>query len=250
MGRRKAELETVRDDCEHAGASQAIAVVGDFTAVEDIVAARENIARELSGLDTLIVAAGVSSLQPLITGVAKAERDADGHFAPGAPSKDAVQRVQDVAARAMTANYVGPLLTAVTFIPMLELTSKAPAILLIASAASIIPAPTRSLYCSTKGATLLLYQSLAIEHPRIKFSNVLPATVEGNFRAGAVDAGPVRENLGSALKKDYVAKECIASVDSGKTNVILPISYRAAHALYWIYPSLVHRFAKNKYNFN
>lgn len=132
---------------------------------------------------------------------------------------------------------------------MLELTSKAPAILLISSAAGIMPAPTRSLYCSTKGASLLLYQSLAVEHPKIQFSNVIPATVEGDFRAHAVDSGPVREKVARALTREYVANVCVEAVDHGRRNVIIPGSYRVAHALYWIYPNLVHRLGRNKYKF-
>lgn len=133
---------------------------------------------------------------------------------------------------------------------MLELTSKAPAVLLIASAAAVMPAPTRSLYCSTKGATLLLFQSLAVEHPRIQFSNILPGTVEGDFRAGAVDAGAVKESLKGALKKEYVAKVCVDAVDAGKKNVIIPAHYRLAHAIYWIFPSFIQRMGRRKYNFN
>jgi hypothetical protein len=39
----------------------------------------------------------------------------------------------------------------------------------------------------------MLYRSLSIEHPDISFSFVLPSTVEGDFRASAVDGGSVRE---------------------------------------------------------
>ncbi|KAG8858540.1 hypothetical protein FRB96_005212 [Tulasnella sp. 330] len=249
MGRRKVELETVGDECLSAGAPRAISIVGDFAVVDNVLKARNVIKKELGGLDTLIVSAGVSALQPLLTGVALAERDSNGDFTSDAPSREGIQQAQDVAARAMTSNYVGPLVTATTFIPMLELTSKAPAILLISSAAAIMPAPTRSLYCSTKGASLLLYQSLAIEHPKIQFSNIIAATVEGNFRAGAVDSGPVRESVTRALTRKYVSEVCVDAIDRGKRNAIIPGSYRVAHALYWIYPNLIHRLGRNKYNF-
>jgi short-subunit dehydrogenase len=95
----------------------------------------------------------------------------------------------------------------------------------------------------------LLYQSLAIENPKVKFAHVLPATVEGNFRAGAVDGGAVHENLKGALKPDYVAQRCIEAVDYNQGNVFLPWSYSVYHKLYWIIPSLVTRGAKKKYNF-
>ncbi|KAG8895914.1 hypothetical protein FRB99_000279 [Tulasnella sp. 403] len=133
-------------------------------------------------------------------------------------------------------------------IPMLELTSKSPAILLVSSAAAIIPAPTRSLYVASKGASLLLYQSLAIEHPRIKFSNVIPATVEGNFRASTVDGGDTKEEAKGVLKRDYVATCCVDAVDRGVKVMFLPGRYRLFHLLYWLFPSVVERGAARKYN--
>src|SRR5436190_13153897 len=79
-------------------------------------------------------------------------------------------------------------------IPFLINTSSSPSILLLSSVGAVIPAPTRTLYGSTKAASLLLYQALSIEHPSISFTFVLPGTIEGNFRASAVDGGPIREN--------------------------------------------------------
>lgn len=94
----------------------------------------------------------------------------------------------------------------------------------------MIPAPTRTLYGSTKTASLLLYQSLSIEHPYIHFSFVLPSTVEGDFRAGAVDGGKVREadpNKGG-LGRGLVARECVRAVDHGMKTVFIPAYYRWA----------------------
>ena len=70
----------------------------------------------------------------------------------------------------------------------MEKTSDSPAILLISSLGAAIPAPTRAIYGSTKAGALALYQALAIEHPSIAFSYILPSTVQGLFRASAVDA--------------------------------------------------------------
>ena len=117
---------------------------------------------------------------------------------------------------------------------MLERTSSKPAILLISSVAGVIPAPTRSLYGSSKGAGLILFQALSIEHPKIHFTMSLPATVEGNFRASAVDAGPVRESLSGALKKEYVAEKSVNAVDKLQKVVWMPKFYNFAFFLYWI----------------
>ena len=93
-------------------------------------------------------------------------------------------------------------------IPMLENTSAAPSIVLVNSLASVIPAPTRTIYASTKASSLVLYQALSIEHPRIAFTHYMPYTVEGDFRASAVDSGPVREKDPNAtgLKREDVRR--------------------------------------------
>jgi len=138
-----------------------------------------------------------------------------------------------------------------TQIPLLNNTSIAPSIVLINSLASLIPAPTRSIYASTKAASLVLYQALAIEHPRIKFSNIIPSTVEGDFRASAVDSGPVRESNPNktGLKKEDVALRCIQAADNAERTVFMPATMRYVHFLFWIIPSFVERMAAKKYNY-
>jgi short-subunit dehydrogenase len=129
--------------------------------------------------------------------------------------------------------------------------SVSPSILLISSIAALIPAPTRTLYASTKAASLVLYQALSIEHPAINFTFLLSGTVEGDFRASAVDKGPVREQdptkLG--LKREDVARRCVQAVDACETNVFMPRYMRPGHLLYWIYPSFIQWRARKKYNF-
>lgn len=138
-------------------------------------------------------------------------------------------------------------------ISMLTRTSPSPSILLVSSVAALVPAPTRALYASTKASSLLLYQALAIEHRNIAFTFMLPATIEGNFRASAVDAGPVREADPNrhGLKTGYVAAKCVDAVDRGiKGNIVLPyIPYGLGHHLYYIWPSFVEKRAAKKYNF-
>lgn len=136
---------------------------------------------------------------------------------------------------------------------MLTRTSPSPSILLVSSVAALVPAPTRALYASTKASSLLLYQGLAIEHPRIAFSFILPSTIEGNFRASAVDSGPLHESDPNkhGLKTDYVAARCVDAVDRAvRGSVILPfVPYGFAHHLYYLWPSFVERRAAKKYNF-
>lgn len=137
-------------------------------------------------------------------------------------------------------------------IPLLTASSRAPAICQLSSLAALCPAPTRSLYASTKAASLLLYQALAIEHPRVAFTAVLPSTVEGGFRASAVDGGPVREADPNkhGLKRAAVARAAVAGIDAGAKNVYVPYAMvRVAHFGYWLWPRLLERFAARKYNY-
>jgi short-subunit dehydrogenase len=133
----------------------------------------------------------------------------------------------------------------------LTATSPSPSILLLSSLAAVIPAPTRALYASTKSASLQLYQALAIEHPSIAFSFILPATVEGDFRASAVDGGKPREEDPSShgLKRESVARRCVRAVDEGERTVYMPGFYRIAQAVYWMVPTFVEWRARLKYNY-
>ena len=130
-------------------------------------------------------------------------------------------------------------------------TSASPSVLLISSLGAVIPAPTRAIYGSTKAASYLLYQVLSIEHPSVHFSYVLPSTVEGSFRASAVDGGPAREEdpTRAGLKRGDVAECCIRAIDTREKIVFIPAIYKFAQALSWIWPSYVERKAARKYRF-
>ena len=118
--------------------------------------------------------------------------------------------------------------------------------------ASVIPAPTRALYAASKGASLLLYQSLAIEHPDVAFTFILPGTIEGDFRKSAVDGGPPREADPNrhGLRREVVAQRCIDAVDKGERTIFMGDIYRIGHLLYWLVPSFVESRARKKYNYH
>ncbi|KAL4256334.1 short-chain dehydrogenases/reductases (SDR) family protein [Pleurotus pulmonarius] len=219
-------------------------MAADFTNVEDLVRLRQFVEAEWGGIDTLIVAAGVSALQPLMTVARVDDPDADA-------TSEGITHAVEIAKKAMNGNYFGPLGAAVAFIPLLTRTSPSPSILLVSSLAAVIPAPSRTLYASTKAASLVLYQALSIEHPSICFSAILPYTVEGDFRASAVDAGPVREADPSkhGLKREVVARRCVQAIDAGEKAVFLPAFYRAGLFLYWVFPAFVEWRARKKYGF-
>lgn len=215
------------------------------------------------------MAAGVSALQPLMA-VAGVETNGS-KFTPEQATKEGIREAVEITSAAISGNYVGPLVSAIAFvclpltaqyftnsfanfvgqIPLLASSSVSPSILLVSSVAALIPAPTRALYASTKAASLVLYQALSIEHPSINFSFVMPATIEGDFRASAVDKGPIRELDPNkhGLKREDVARRCIKAVDEGEKTVFMPRYMRLGHLLYWIYPSFVEWRARKKYNF-
>ncbi|KAF8185274.1 NAD-P-binding protein [Mycena galopus ATCC 62051] len=244
VGRRAEKLAEVVAECNACKGphTEIIGITADFADAEDMVRTRTQLESCWGGIDTMIVAAGVSALLPImeVAGVKSGNADVEG-----------IQRVVEVVARATRGNYVGPLVAAVTFIPLLESASPSPSILLVNTLASAIPAPTRTIYASSKAASLHLYQALSIEHPRIAFTHFLPGTIEGDFRASAVDGGTVREAdpNKNGLKRDAVARRCIAALEHREHNVFMPRAMGPAHLLYWLWPGLLARFASSKYNF-
>ncbi|KAK1561680.1 short chain dehydrogenase [Colletotrichum navitas] len=242
VARRVEDIAALSEDC----GERCIWHAADFSDVDNLISLRARLEEEWQGLDTLHICAGVSALQPImaLTGI-----KSDGVDADAAGIRNAV----DIAGRALKGNFYGPFASALTFIPMMTRTSQSPSILLVSSVAAVIPAPTRALYAATKASSLLMFQSLAIEHPKIAFAFILPATIEGNFRASAVDSGPVREDDPNkhGLRIDYVAAKCIDTVDRGITgNVILPkFPYAVAQYLYLLWPSFIEARARKKYNF-
>ncbi|KAI0844256.1 NAD(P)-binding protein [Daldinia vernicosa] len=244
VARREEPLSKLAQEC----GEKCFWVVADFSDVQDMVRVREKVIAEWSGLDSLHVCAGVSAVQPVMS-LANVKPGEEND----ANSTD-IQKALDIATRTTQGNVYGPFVAAVTFIPLITRTSTSPSILLASSVAAVIPAPTRALYAATKASSLLLFQSLAIEHPKITFTFILPATIEGNFRASAVDADPATINAGPnqrGLKVDYVAKRCIDAMDRQvRGNVVVPwFPYGIAQYLYNLWPSLIEKQARKKYNF-
>ncbi|KAJ8076445.1 hypothetical protein PM082_000868 [Marasmius tenuissimus] len=228
-------------------------LTADLSSVEDMTRVKEKVVEEFGGIDTLIISAGVSATRPLLD-IASSPSPSEG-----------IHRAVSAANAALQSNYIGPLVAAVTFIPLLQASPNAPAILLISSLASVIPAPTRALYGSTKAASLMLYQSLAIEHPGIRWSFVLPSTVRGGFRGSAVDvdvqpnskaknaeetSARTSASTMEGLKVEDVARRCVVAIERGEKLVFFPSFVpRIGHFLYWLWPGFVEKKAMKKYGF-
>ncbi|KAG6373195.1 hypothetical protein JVT61DRAFT_6815 [Boletus reticuloceps] len=173
VGRRQSKLDEVVQECEElcergGFKDSVLGVRADCGDVQDMVRLRETLQKAWHGLDTLILTAGVSALQPLmsVAGVDMSSLDIIGSQA----SPEGIQHAVNAATAAVNGNFTGPYIAAITFIPLLSYTSTSPSVLLLSSVAAVIPPPTRSLYSATKSASLLLYQALSIEHPSINFT--------------------------------------------------------------------------------
>ncbi|KAI1269861.1 short chain dehydrogenase [Xylariaceae sp. FL1019] len=236
VARRKKQLDEIAVEC----GDGCLAIVTDFTNSSDMVTLRHRLVSEWGGLDTVHICAGVGAVQPVM----QLAGDSDE---PG------IEHAAEIAQRAVDVNFKGVLIATTALIPTLKETSLAPAILLVSSVAAIVPAPTRALYAATKAASLLFFQSLAIEQPTIAFTTVLPATIEGDFRASAIDADPNQkaETNKKGLKLDYVASVCTDAVDGQRRgNIVVPwVPYAIAHHLYYLWPSLIERQARKKYDY-
>ncbi|GKT49654.1 dehydrogenase/reductase SDR family protein 7-like [Colletotrichum spaethianum] len=216
VARRADDIATLSEEC----GEKCIWHAADFSHVDDLISLRARLEEEWQGLDTLHICAGVSALQPImaLTGTNSSEEDAD---AAG------IQRAVDIAGRAVKDSHADEDVR-VTINSSRLFSCRG--------------------YSGTDKGT-----SLAIEHPKIAFAFILPATIEGNFRASAVDSGTVREDDPNkhGLRIDYVAEKCIDSVDRGITgNVVLPkFPYAIAQYLYLLWPTFIEARARKKYNF-
>jgi hypothetical protein len=140
VGRREALLDEVVEECRRAANSSAVetgivGLRGDFTNAGDMVRVRAELLtrtflrcpsmRDIDrhshlvyigwgGLDTLVVSAGVSALQPLL---AVAGADCKGSaLTPMHTTLEGIQKTSDVSLAAIKGNYTGPLIAAVTFV--------------------------------------------------------------------------------------------------------------------------------------
>ncbi|KAJ7800710.1 hypothetical protein B0H14DRAFT_3784867 [Mycena olivaceomarginata] len=166
---------------------------------------------------TMIVAPGVSPLRPLM--------EVAGFTSGNVEKEDIRCVVGRCRARDPGGNYI----------PLLESSSPHPSILLVNALASAIPALTRTIYASSKAASPAPLSGSCHRARAIAFTHLLSSTIEGDLRASAVDGGTAREAdpNKTGLKRDKVARRCIAALDHREKNVFMPWAMGPAHLLYW-----------------
>lgn len=138
----------VAEECKVAGIvegreGRVLGLGADFTVAGEMVALRETLVRgefmqhlsvnftgiyvaveyavEWGGLDTIIVSAGVSALQPLMTLAGVEPGSYSSETSSSMPTVEGVERASRIAGAAVDGNYIGPLTTAVTFVSAFRL---------------------------------------------------------------------------------------------------------------------------------
>lgn len=212
----------------------------------------------LGGLDTLHITFGVSALRPLLNlaGVDPLTQTASSSSSPHA-TLEGITNVLSKASQIHNINAAATAAVLAAFIPLLQLTSPLPTIVLLSSVAAYVPPPTRSLYGASKAAQLHVFQAVAVEsaaqserstpkRSEIAFLAIAPATIRTSFRQSAIDGVPGEElkdaawddakSKGSSeiLEASEVARRSIKCADRGEKGVVaMPVKYRIVR---WIYP--------------
>lgn len=166
-----------------------------------------------------------------------------------------LRNVSRLCRKSIETNYLGPLLSYATFLPLLSAHSVQPTVVLLSTVAAVLPTPTRTLYSGSKGASHALLASLALESDilglGVQFVEILAGSVNTSLRTRAVDASTAKDANAEppskySLEPAAVAASVIEAVDRAPASedhaqslrfrqVWLPERpYRWAHLLYWL----------------
>lgn len=173
----------------------------------------------MAGLDTIHIVFGSSALKTLL-GLAGVEPKTASTSASPNATLEGIQNTLEVASKIHHVNVASTAAVLSTFIPLLQLTSPSPSIVLLSSMAALVPPPTRALYAASKAAQLQLFQAVAIEsqaqsgispqRKAINFLAIAPGTIRTAFRLSALDT-----KLGTDDDKSPVVD---SSWDKGSKN--------------------------------
>lgn len=240
VGRRQEALEEVRRAMleatkgKRAPDAEVLVVAAQLTQSRDVIALREKIMRVWGGLDTLHVVFGVTSILPILglANVDPCDVNANGSATNALhPTQEGLDSIGATVDQSNEGNLKGTAIVLAALIPVLQTTSKHPAVIAIGSVAGLIPAPTRAVYCATKSSQHFLVRSMDLEcesqagtivpgtnqrRARVRFLLVAPGPIRNSFVAKyAVDAntGP-RDNRDKALEVSYVVRKTLSRVDA------------------------------------
>ncbi|CDZ96720.1 Predicted dehydrogenase [Phaffia rhodozyma] len=207
-----AECEAVLQSNDPSGSNEkVICLAEDVSDVEGMLRVRETLRTQFGGIDTVHIVAGVLTTRPFfsLAGLGRSasqtpgqglliEQEQNKAGSRRMTEKEGIERVVDVARQSMETNFMGPLVSYATFVPLLSETSTSPTIALLSSVAALLPAPTRSIYASSKSAAQALFQTLAVESELqglgVQFLSVVAGSVRTDLRKRALDVSPIGNN--------------------------------------------------------
>ena len=249
FARRLETLNEVKAECLALGAKEVVAVAGDITSPEDLIAVRKAIACERlqhcdlraehtlttawEGIDTVHILAGVPSTSTLmdIAGAPLTKRTSTSTLSNTAATRafegdSDLEGIKNVAAESRACveiNYLGTTLALATFLPLLARSSRMPVLHHLSSVAATVPAPRRNIYSATKAAGLMAVESCRVEceGSGVRFLSILPGTIDNDFRkktAFSQTGGhcEVQAGIKSSLEG------LLLSPDKGKSRLITP----------------------------
>lgn len=292
VARRQDELDVVRNECIDLGAhhEQVATFVADCSSVADL----HSLATYLAplGIDTIHVVFGTSALKPLlaVAGIdptrsssSSPRSSSDDSVVPGStPALESLQAVGTAMAKMSETNQAATAVVLAALVPILQTTSKRPAVVVLSSVAALVPAPTRALYGAAKAAQLVLVEGVALEAERqaqepgrslVRFATVLPGTIATSFRASAVDLAPGEtpavatkdaswdagtsgasgqksKSKSDILTPDQVANAMVRAVDQESSGrIAMPSKYTWALRVQPFAPGFLGRKAHAKYGY-
>lgn len=196
----------------------------------------------MGGLDTLHIVFGASALRSVLgtAGIDPLTSSQPLTPANAHATLDGITQTMTSARKILDVNAAATAGIMVTFIPLLQLSSPAPAAVLMSSVAALVPPPTRGLYAGSKAAQMQIFQTAALEakaqsehsaktgqahRASVKCFVLAPGTIRTDFRLSAVD-GPIDASVRDASwDKDQGKKS------GGKSSDILEVGQVAHDAI-------------------
>ncbi|WFD31359.1 hypothetical protein MSPP1_002394 [Malassezia sp. CBS 17886] len=261
---RHVKEQLVNEQTTQAGrelASQMHLAVADCTSETSVLGLEMLVSRDFGGIDTLYIVPGTMCIQSML---AVAGMDPVNGSTSAEPTEQGMAAVASVVQQSNDLNLKATALLLTALVPRLQTNSTRPYVAVIGSLASLIPAPTRALYCATKSAQQQLVLSMAIEcetqakypgRALVRFVVLAPSTVRTSFGknlgiTGVDDRGANYASDSSAMSSDDVAATAVESVERGLTGVVpVPSKFWYAWLLYPLLPRILARGAHRRYKY-
>ncbi len=197
QGARVAVLDRVRAECD-------VAVVADVSDAESVTRAVDAAVDALSGLDGVVLNAGIDLIAPV--------KDM---------KPEAWRRIMDV-------NLTGAFLVTQAALPALTRAASG-SIVAVASGAALRPLLHRTAYCASKAALVMFAKALSMElAPKIRVNAVCPGAVETPLFRQSIDPAPDPAAMYEEVRRRYVL-ERVAEPDELARAILFLISDESSY---------------------